>query len=77
MSLLQYCRPANRSSQTENDVPVFVPSHTPQHTESGLSTKEHDNVVTAVSDLADPSITTTKRRKRGNIYSVQMKCVQE
>ena len=44
---------------------VSVPSHLPQHTESGLSIEEHANIVTAVSDLADPLITTNKRKKSG------------
>ena len=65
MSLLQYFRPAKFPSQNEKDVPVSVPSHIPQHTESGLSIEEHANIVTAVSDLADPLITTNKRKKRG------------
>ena len=65
MSLLQYFRPANFPSQNEKGVPVSVPSHIPQHTESGLSIEEHANIVTAVSDLADPLITTNKRKKRG------------
>lgn len=66
MSLFQYgFKIAGNSSGNEKESPVSVPSHLPQHFESGLSVEEHASASTAVSDLADPLITANKRKKRG------------
>ena len=40
---------------------LSVPSHIPQHHESGLTIQEHTNVTTAVSELAVPCCERKKR----------------
>ena len=51
------------SQRQSEDIPQSVPSHIPQHHESGLTIQEHANVTTAVSELADSCC---KRKKRGS-----------
>ena len=65
MSLFQYGFHRVGTTSQRKDVPQSVPSHLPQHHESGLSIEEHANITTSISDLSDPQITTNKRKKRG------------
>ncbi len=70
MALFQYgFKPSSSSSSStflnEKEHPVSVPSHLPQHSESGSSVAEHANVTAAVSELANPY----KKQKRGK-YAV-------
>lgn len=66
MSLLQFgFERIGSTTQVEQSLPE-VPSHFPQLHETDLSVEEHTNVLSAVSDLADPcSSSSSKRQKRG------------
>lgn len=72
MSLFQYGgkRIGSTSQSQSKDVQQSVPSHLPQHHESGLSIEEHANIATSISDLSDPH-PPAKRKKRGKyvVYS--------
>ena len=70
MPLLQYgFKQWLSSSSTSQTEELSVPSHMPQLHKSGLSIEEHRNFALAVSDIADPQVTSNKHQKRGK-YSV-------
>lgn len=52
-------------TQSQAHLPVTVPSHLPEHLESGLTSEEHACISEGVCDLADPN----KRKSRGR-YTV-------